>query len=189
MQSVVTRVAAVLATLGAALFLSSCTGPAPEGQSGQPAGFNADDLAFTTGMIPHHQQAVQMSAMVPTRSTNPEVIRLAGTISAAQGPEIETMKGLLAKWNQTHDTETGHGGHGSMQGMVDDSTMAKLATLGGTEFDALWLKSMIDHHRGAVEMAKAEIANGEDVDAVALAKTIVDTQQAEIGQMNEMLGQ
>ena len=66
--------------------------------------------------------------------------------------------------------------------------MAKLASLNGAEFDTLWLQSMIGHHQGAIEMAKAEIANGENVDAIGLAKTIVDTQQAEIDQMKQMLG-
>ena len=72
--------------------------------------------------------------------------------------------------------------------MVDEAAMAKLASLNGAEFDTLWLESMIGHHQGAIEMAKAEIANGENVDAIGLAKTIVDTQQAEIDQMKQMLG-
>ena len=55
--------------------------------------------------------------------------------------------------------------------MVDDATMARLASLNGAEFDTLWLQSMIGHHQGAIEMAKAEIANGENVDAIGLAKT------------------
>ena len=75
-----------------------------------------------------------------------------------------------------------------MQGMVDEATMTKLESLNGTEFDKLWLESMISHHQGAIEMAKAEIANGDNVDAKGLAQTIVDTQQAEIGQMKQMLG-
>jgi uncharacterized protein (DUF305 family) len=72
--------------------------------------------------------------------------------------------------------------------MVDEATMTKLESLNGTEFDTLWLESMISHHQGAIEMAKAEIANGENVDARRLAQTIIDTQQAEIGQMKQMLG-
>ena len=76
----------------------------------------------------------------------------------------------------------------AMEGMVDAATMAKLGSLNGAEFDTLWLESMIGHHQGAIEMAKAEIANGENVDAIGMAKTIVDTQQAEIDQMKQMLG-
>ena len=75
-----------------------------------------------------------------------------------------------------------------MQGMVDDATMARLQTLKGEEFDTLWLESMISHHQGAIEMAKAEVANGQNVDVKGMAQTMVDTQQGEIGQMKQMLG-
>ena len=200
MTPIIARIAALLAGLAAALFLSSCNSPAPDGHTelehteqssvaAQPAGFNADDVAFATNMIPHHQQAVEMSALVPDRSTNPEVIQLAEQISAAQGPEIEAMKVFLVQWKENPDSNTGHTVHGNMAmaGMVDEAAMAKLASLNGAEFDTLWLESMIGHHQGAIEMAKAEIANGENVDAIGLAKTIVGTQQAEIDQMNRML--
>ena len=63
-----------------------------------------------------------------------------------------------------------------------------LRPLTGAEFDKLWLESMIGHHQGAIEMAKAEIANGDNVDAKDLAKNIVTTQEAEIGQMKQMVG-
>jgi uncharacterized protein (DUF305 family) len=194
------RVAAVLAALAAALFLSSCGGSSSDGRgdhtktdepviTGQPAGFNADDVAFATNMIPHHQQAVDLSAMVPDRSTNAELIALAQQISSAQQPEINVMKVFLVQWNENPDTNSGHSGHGSpMQGMVDEATMTKLESLNGAEFDKLWLESMISHHQGAIEMAKAEVANGDNVDAKALAKNIVTTQEAEMGQMKQMLG-
>jgi uncharacterized protein (DUF305 family) len=201
--SYLARIAAVLAVLAAAVMLTSCSNPGttssdgrtdhqhPEEPviSGAPAGVNADDVAFATNMIPHHQQAVELSALVPDRSTNPELKALAEQISAAQGPEIQTMKVFLVQWNETPDTNGGHEGHGAMmQGMVDEATMTRIKSLKGTEFDTLWLKSMISHHQGAIEMARAEIANGDNADAKRLAQTIVDTQQAEIGQMKQMLG-
>ena len=61
-------------------------------------------MTFATDMIPHHQQAVDLSALVPDRSTNPAVIKLAADISAAQGPEIETMKAFLVQWNAGEPT-------------------------------------------------------------------------------------
>ena len=200
MSSIPARLAAVLAAAAAMLFLSSCSSPASDGHTehkesdqpvitGQPAGYNADDAAFATNMIPHHQQAVELSAMVPDRSTNAELIALAQQISGAQQPEINVMKVFLVQWNENPDTSSGHEGHGStMAGMVDAATMTKLESLNGAEFDKLWLESMISHHQGAIEMAKAEIANGDNVDAKALAKNIVTTQEAEIGQMKQMLG-
>jgi uncharacterized protein (DUF305 family) len=99
------------------------------------------------------------------------------------------MRVFLVQWNEDPDTNSGHTGHGAtMQGMVDAATMTKLEALNGPVFDKLWLQSMISHHQGAIEMAKAEIANGDNVNAKALAKNIVTTQEAEIGQMKQMLG-
>jgi uncharacterized protein (DUF305 family) len=194
------RIAVLFAAVAAALFLSSCGGSSSDSSAnpttsegpvitGAPAGYNADDVAFATNMIPHHQQAVEMSALVPDRSTNAELIALAQQISAAQQPEIDVMKVFLVQWNENPETSSGHGGHGNtMTGMVDAATMTKLQSLNGAEFDKLWLESMIGHHQGAIEMAKAELANGDNVDAKSLAKNIVTTQEAEIGQMKQMLG-
>jgi uncharacterized protein (DUF305 family) len=207
MSPIVTRMVAAFAAGAAALLLSSCTSPAGSAGSpgdghtdhthnadepaitGAPEGYNADDVAFATNMILHHRQAVELSGLVDSRSTDPELVGLAQQIAAAQKPEIETMKVFLVQWNENPDTSSGHAGHGgAMQGMVDDGTMARLNSLSGAEFDKLWLESMIGHHQGAIEMAKAEIANGDNADAKRLAQSIVDTQQAEIGQMNQMLG-
>jgi uncharacterized protein (DUF305 family) len=200
MSSITVRVGAALAAVAAALFFSSCSSQASDSQSGhkptetpvitgQPAGYNADDVAFATNMIPHHQQAVELSGLVADRSPNPQLIALANQIAAAQQPEINTMKVLLVQWKENPDTNSGHAGHGgTMQGMVDEATMTKLQSLGGAEFDKLWLQSMISHHQGAIEMAKAELANGENVDAKSMAKAIVTTQETEIGQMKQMLG-
>lgn len=194
------RLAAALTVLTVALSVSSCGGPASDGRpehkptdqpviTGQPAGYNADDVTFATAMIPHHQQALQMSALVADRTTNQKIIALANQISAAQQPQIEAMKVFLVQWKENPDANSGDPGHGSaMTGTVDEATMAKLRSSTGTEFDQLWLQSMIGHHRAAVAMAQAEIADGRNVDAIALAKNIVNTQEAEIGQMTQLLG-
>src|SRR5882757_1686482 len=208
---------ALLAAVPTAVLLSACTSPASDEHANhqqgsessqsspaeQPAGFNDKDVDFATNMIPHHQQAVEMAAMVPDRSTNPAVLKLAADISAAQGPEIETLKVFLVQWKEGTDTnpeapETSgspdsHGGHGGMdpmemQGMIDAAAIANLASLKGPEFDKLWMQSMISHHEGAIEMANAEIAGGANVDAKSLAQQIVTAQQGEITQMKQMLG-
>ena len=198
------RPLAALAALAAALVLSACGGAGSGGHpaqqhpdqpviTGQPAGHNADDVAFVTNMIPHHQQAVDLSAMVPDRSANAQLNALAKQISAAQQPEINVMKVFLVQWTDGAENpmspDPGHAGHGAaMPGMVDDATMTTLKSSSGADFDKLWLQSMIGHHQGAIEMANAEIAKGDNVDAKALAKNIVATQEAEIGQMKQMLG-
>ena len=117
-----------------------------------------------------------MSALVPDRSTNPAVIELAADISAAQGPEIETMKAFLVQWNGRRAGRASSRGPRAawrrmqMPGMVDDGTMSKLESLKGAEFDTLWLQSMIGHHEGAIEMANTEIADGANADAKKLAQ-------------------
>jgi uncharacterized protein (DUF305 family) len=211
---------ALLAAVPTAVLLSACTSPASDEHANhqqgsessqsspaeQPAGFNDKDVDFATNMIPHHQQAVEMAAMVPDRSTNPAVLKLAADISAAQGPEIETLKVFLVQWKEgtatnpeapatsgSPDSPDSHGGHGGMdpmqmQGMIDAAAIANLASLKGPEFDKLWMQSMISHHEGAIEMANAEIAGGVNVDAKNLAQQIVTAQQAEINQMKQMLG-
>ena len=192
---------ALVAAAATAIVLSSCTSPASDGHTDHthggestaaapsadsPAPNNAADVAFVTGMIPHHEQAVAMSALVPERSTDPAIIKLAADVSAAQGPEIETMKVFLVQWNA--GTDTGHEGHdmGSMDGMLDDATMKQLESLRGNEFDTLWLKSMIAHHEGAIKMANTEIADGANADAKTLAQQIATAQQAEVDQMKKM---
>ena len=177
---------AVLAALAAAVFLSSCSSPASDGHTdhqqtdepvitAQPAGYNADDVAFATNMIPHHQQAIELSALVPDRSTNPELVALAAADLGRPGAGDRDHEGVpRAVEREPGQPTTGHDGARRprpMQGMVDEATMAKLASLNGAEFDKLWLESMIGHHQGAIEMAKAEIANGENVDAKTPGQT------------------
>jgi uncharacterized protein (DUF305 family) len=206
MPSRITRIAAILIALCAALFLTACSGSGEKtdttktddaASTATPPGFNAQDHEFATMMIPHHQQAIELAGMVPDHSTDPDLIALAAKISAEQDPEIKALRVFLVQWDENPDDNTsagdddgghgGDGGHGAMAGMVDDATMAKLQTLKGAEFETLWLQSMISHHQGAIDMAKAEVAHGQNVDIKRMAQTMVDTQQAEITQMNQML--
>jgi uncharacterized protein (DUF305 family) len=194
--------AALVAAAAAILLSSSCSSPDPEPQSTAPssagalapAAFNDADVAFVNGMIPHHQQAIDMSAMVPTRSTNDAVIKLAADVSAAQTPEIQVMKVLLVQWNSANDPQAAdqdqHQDHGdmAMDGTMDPATMGRLESLQGTEFDTLWLQSMIGHHEGAITMAQTELASGTNDDAKRLAQQIITAQQGEITQMKQMLG-
>jgi uncharacterized protein (DUF305 family) len=144
---------------------------------------------FAQMMIPHHEQALELAALVPDRSSNPEVIALAAKISAEQQPEIGAMKALLLQWEVDPNTSAHGSGHDGMavEGMVDDATMAKLDSLKGAEFDTLWLQAMINHHRGAIAMAESEIADGRNADMITMATTMVATQQAEIDQMTPIL--
>ncbi|MEV4479581.1 DUF305 domain-containing protein [Micromonospora coxensis] len=155
------------------------------------AGFDDDDVMFAQMMIPHHQQAVQMSELADGRAQDPEVKKLAAEIKAAQAPEIATMTGWLNAWGRpvpsgSPDTG-GHMGHGGMPGMMSDADMAKLKAASGTEFDRQFVTMMIAHHEGAITMAKQEIADGANAEAKAMAQQIVTAQQGEIDAMNKIL--
>lgn len=156
------------------------------------ANFNATDVGFAQGMIPHHAQAIDMADMAIARSTNADVLALARQIKAAQGPEIDTMTSWLTSWGQpipattgTHDM-TGMD-HMMMDGMMSQSDMTRLAGATGTAFDRMWLEMMVLHHEGAVKMAKQELADGKDAGAKRLAHAIIDGQTAEITTMNALI--
>ena len=187
MPSVGSRIAALLAAVATAAMVTSCgeSAPAPDTQASK---HNAADVTFAQKMIPHHQQAIDMAAMVQSRTTNRDVIVMAKHIALDQQAQIDTLQGLLQQWGDP--AAAGHMEHDGMgmDGMVDAATMDRLPTLKGAEFDELWLRSMIIHHEGAVAMAQPEIARGENPTAVKLAKVIVDWQQLEIGRMHAKLG-
>jgi uncharacterized protein (DUF305 family) len=196
MPSPSSRIVAVAAALATAAVVASCSTATDHSQHGSSAttssavvaAHNADDVMFAQMMIPHHQQAVELSALVPQHTANQALVALAAKISGEQQPEINAMKALLLQWDVDPGAMGDHSGM-AMQGMVDDATMAKLNSLRGPEFDTLWLQSMINHHQGAIEMANNEIAKGQSVDMITMAKAMVTAQQAEINQMKQMLGE
>ncbi|MDV7199627.1 DUF305 domain-containing protein [Rhodococcus kroppenstedtii] len=173
--------------------MGSSTAMESSAESADPAAaFNDADVMFATMMYPHHAQAVEMADMVEGRTTNPDVIALADEIAAAQQPEMDQLTSWLSQWGQpapSSDASSMEGmDHGSGGGMMTAQDMESLMTASGADFDRQWLTMMIEHHRGAVEMAEKEIADGENTDAVAMARTIVETQNAEISRMQQLLG-
>jgi uncharacterized protein (DUF305 family) len=156
---------------------------------------NNADVMFAQGMIPHHRQAVEMADLAATRASSPEVKKLAAAIKKAQDPEIQTMSGWLRSWGRSVPEGSGmpgmdHGGHGDhgMGGMMSAEQMERLRTSSGKAFDTAFLEMMIEHHEGAVRMAKVEQAQGAYPPAKEMAGGIITTQNAEIAQMNTMLG-
>lgn len=183
-----TRLLAALAVLVAVL--TACTSHADHHEAAAASGapHNDADVTFARNMIPHHQQAVAMAAMVPTNTANPDLRVIATDIGSSQRAEIRMMTDLLAAWGEpTDDPHADHHGMHMMPGMVDQATLDRLPTLYDAEFDTLWISSMIGHHEGAVSMAQEELAHGENADAKQLAQVIVQTQQREISVMNHMI--
>jgi uncharacterized protein (DUF305 family) len=179
----------------AVLALTGCSSDNPsDDPSGVDRGqeFNAADVAFAQDMIPHHEQAVEMAEMAASHTGNPAVQGLATEISAAQGPEVELMTQWLEAWGQTPtQTSSGHDmgdmDMGDMPGMMDTDQMNQLTAASNADWDTLFLTLMIEHHEGALDMARTEIANGQNPDAIALAEKIEAAQRAEIARMRQML--
>lgn len=147
-------------------------------------GHNASDAMFALMMEPHHEQAIEMAALAPNRASSPTVKDLAAKIEAAQTPEIDKMSGWLDDWGTSGDMSSmSHG----MDGMMSAGDMKSLANSSGAAFDKLFLQMMIQHHSGAIKMAKGELRGGKNAEALALASSIQVTQQAEIHQMRDLL--
>lgn len=165
---------------------SSAPAPAPARQ-GQ---YNAADVAFAKGMVPHHRQAVEMADLAPERARSAEVKKLAADIKKAQGPEIRKLSGWLTAWGEEVPAvgAMDHSTHG-MGGMMTEQEMAGLRNASGEAFDTAFMEMMIEHHEGAVEMAKTEQADGVHAPARKMAADIIASQSAEIEQMDELLGE
>ena len=172
---------------------------------------NQADAMFAMHMIPHHQQAIEMSDIVLAKQgIDPRVIELANQIKAAQGPEIDKMQGWLKQWGMPQmpmpSGMPGHGdmpmpsgdmpGHGGMPttsgtpgmtGMMSEQDMAALQNAQGVEASKLFLTQMIAHHEGAITMGQNEIKDGQYPATIELAQSIVTSQQKEIETMKGIL--
>ena len=144
--------------------------------------FSGTDIMFAQMMIPHHQQAVDMSTLAETHTTNPEILALAKQIKDAQAPEIKQM----TAWIESSGAGMDMGHDMGMNGMLSDEQMTALGNAQGAAFDKLYLEGMIGHHEGALQMAKM-IENSSNEEAKNLAANIVTSQSAEIEKMKQML--
>jgi len=178
-----TRTLITVALTATALTLAACGGD----------DHNDVDVTFAQEMIPHHAQAVQMSDMLLAKDdVDPEVVDLAEQIKDAQAPEIETMSGWLEQWGEdVPATDMGSMDMDSMNmdGMMSSEDMSALDAAESTDAAQLFLEGMTEHHQGAIEMAEQEVEDGEAPEAIDLAETIIDSQQAEIDEMEQLVDQ
>ena len=182
----VAAVGLVLAGCGGSHNMDDMGMATPSGTSGA----SAADAMFAQMMIPHHEQAVEMSTLAETRASSPEIKELAAEIKGAQQPEIDQMTAWLEEWGMPvmsgMDAMDEHGGHG-MSGMLTDDQMQQLADAQGPEFDRLFAEFMILHHEGAIDMAE-DVVDSKDPRVAALAAAIISTQAEEIAQLRAFLG-
>jgi len=150
---------------------------------------NQAEVTFAQGMIPHHRQAVVMSDMVESHGASSEVKALAEEIKKAQQPETEAMTGWLKAWGEKVPTGIGmgHGDDNTNMGMMGDQEMNRLGNTKGNVFDTMPLTMMIEHHEGAIAMAKTEKQQRACGPAKTLADSIITSQTAEISQIRPVL--
>jgi uncharacterized protein (DUF305 family) len=186
---------ALLATLGATQPANAAPTPAPMSESNTTMDKGADtDISFAQMMIPHHEQAIQMSDLALKHAKSPLVLALAKQIKAAQTPEITTLRAWLKGWGAPMSPAMDHSSSGSMSGMTTGSTgvmnnadMTKLGRARGTKFDSMWLQMMTTHHQGAITSARQVLKTTKDAQVQKLAKAIIVGQNTEIAKMKLLL--
>jgi uncharacterized protein (DUF305 family) len=170
----------------------------PPSTTARPPQVTQADIDFMQGMIMHHAQAVEMTALIPSHTQNSEVRTLGARISRSQSDEMSFMKRWLAARGQP--TSMAMPGMPNMDmkgnpipampGMLTPQQMKTLRNSTGSQFDRLFLKGMIQHHNGALVMVKQLFDTpgaGEDADLFDFATDADNTQRAEIRIMQNML--
>ena len=117
--------------------------------------YTASDATFMRDMIPHHQQALEMSRFAAARTNSPEVLDISARIEASQGDEIAFMEQWLVQRGEPVKIEMQPHAHHSMRGMATPEQMEALTAASATEFDRQFLTLMITHHEGALHMVEA----------------------------------
>ena len=183
MQPLRRRFLPVALAVLAALLLAACGGD--DSSESQREQTRKTDQAFVSGMVPHHESAVEMAEMALEKGEHSEIKRLAEEIIAAQESEIAQMKRAHQRifGSALKPSAMSHGELGLSQkeaGMDMDMSMLEDAK----EFDREFIDMMISHHQGAIRMARIEMARGGDSELKTLAETIVGAQAKEIDEMN-----
>ena len=152
-------------------------------------GFTKDDTVFMNHMIVHHEQALTLSRLAPNRTNTQEILDLAGRIDVSQEDEISFMQGWLEERNiEVHAHMSMH--HMKMMGMASDQDIAKLSSSKGMEFDELFLRLMIAHHEGALDMVKElkrQPGSAYDPLLFEFVSDLSNDQGVEIERMNTLL--
>ena len=164
--------------------MSSGSGHMGHGSSSSSnSNYTGADIMFLQMMIPHHQQAIDISNLAMKSSQDAELIELAKIIARDQAAEIKQMKAWLTDAGASEDM--GHSMDG-MGGMLNDDELAALSAATGKEFDVLWLKGMTEHHDGAIHMTQM-IEDAQNADIKAFGTKVIKDQSEQIDQMKKML--
>ena len=150
------------------------------------------DVKFMQGMIGHHQQAIEMTTLLKTRTESENMKKLAMRIDVSQEDEINMMKRWLEVRGQEIPSEHAMHMHGAtlMPGMLTEEEMARLSAAKGADFDRLFLEGMIKHHGGALTMVHELFETpgaGQEVEIFSFASDVDSDQRMEIDRMGAML--
>ena len=150
------------------------------------------DVQFIQGMIGHHAQALEMTALVPSRTPREDMRLLANRIEISQADEIHMMQEWLTARGARLPNPHAHHGEGAMlmPGMLTAGEMAALASAKGADFDRLFLEFMIKHHEGALVMVDELFSTagaGQQSDIFTFASDVDADQRMEIERMGAML--
>lgn len=156
------------------------------------------DVEFMQGMIMHHAQAVEMTALIEERTTNKDIRLLGAKISQSQADEMNFMKRWLSVRGESSEMPKGHNMHGgntatdhdTMPGMLSPQQMKALREAKGADFDRLFLEGMIQHHEGALVMVKDlfdTAGAGQDAEIFNFSSDVDSGQRAEIEIMRTLL--
>jgi uncharacterized protein (DUF305 family) len=150
------------------------------------------DVRFMQGMIGHHRQALEMTALLPTRTAHEGMRLLAQRIEISQADEIQMMLDWLKAHGEPLPDPHAHHAPGAvlMPGMLTAGEMQRLADATGAEFDRLFLEFMIAHHDGALVMVDelfSAAGAGQQSDVFAFASDVEADQRMEIERMSAVL--
>lgn len=187
----------IMRHLLAATFLATSASSLAVAQATPPSRNNAADVAFMSGMIHHHAQAIEMVALMAGRATTPTLMSLGERINVSQKDEIAMMQQWLRDHDEAVPDPLAHahmnmdmGDAPMMPGMLSKSQMSALAKAKGAAFDRLFLTGMIQHHEGALTMVKELFATngaGNNTAVFRFASDVDADQRAEITRMRALL--
>ncbi|SEB28564.1 Uncharacterized conserved protein, DUF305 family [Nocardioides exalbidus] len=164
------------------------------------------DVEFVEMMIPHHEQALEMAALVPDRAGDPGLLAMVERMEVSQADEIQQLKDWLTTNASSDSAQGDHGDHGSdhgsdhggdhgdqhadMPGMLTPQQLDRMRDLDGRAFDRYFLRAMINHHDGAIMMVQDLMDGGEggqETTIFQLANHIGSDQAVEIAAMKRRL--
>jgi uncharacterized protein (DUF305 family) len=173
-----------------------------------PPAANSVDAGFAWDMSRHHLQGVEMANLAPGRSQDPVIRSLAFDISATQTNQVGRMQGWLSLWGLSNTSSrppmewmdgvvSGHSMDGMdmstpgalMPGMATEQELDHLRSLSGTAFDVEFLRLMIRHHQGGLKMAQYAEKHAQLAPVRLLARSMAETQTAEVGTMAQLLAE